>query len=199
MANTTTPQKITNKIREFCRSISPHSIPIYVPVKAHRDSQFDECFSNVREYVVEKGGQLYFGYTIWEWPNVLLEAEFHCVWKSDQEELIDITKKRENEKRILFLPDESKSFNFDEPAREPSVRLPLVNDPFVEEFVDIANTIDSFSRKPGPVHVPEPLLRRQAFLLLTIWAQTTGRNDKCPCGSGAKFKKCCLRKLHGFK
>jgi hypothetical protein len=25
----------------------------------------------------------------------------------------------------------------------------------------------------------------------------TGRNDPCPCGSGKKFKKCCLRKLTG--
>lgn len=24
-----------------------------------------------------------------------------------------------------------------------------------------------------------------------------GRNDACPCGSGRKFKKCCLEKLNG--
>jgi hypothetical protein len=27
--------------------------------------------------------------------------------------------------------------------------------------------------------------------------QKTGRNDPCPCGSGKKFKKCCLRKQNG--
>jgi uncharacterized protein len=26
---------------------------------------------------------------------------------------------------------------------------------------------------------------------------TTGRNDPCPCGSGRKYKKCCLGKLTG--
>lgn len=26
----------------------------------------------------------------------------------------------------------------------------------------------------------------------TVMSQTTGRNDPCPCGSGKKFKKCCL-------
>lgn len=26
----------------------------------------------------------------------------------------------------------------------------------------------------------------------TISKQTTGRNDPCPCGSGKKFKKCCI-------
>ena len=25
-----------------------------------------------------------------------------------------------------------------------------------------------------------------------------GRNDKCPCGSGKKAKKCCLEKLKAF-
>jgi len=25
----------------------------------------------------------------------------------------------------------------------------------------------------------------------------TGRNDPCPCGSGKKYKKCCLRKRNG--
>lgn len=24
--------------------------------------------------------------------------------------------------------------------------------------------------------------------------KTTGRNEKCPCGSGSKFKKCCINK-----
>jgi uncharacterized protein len=27
-----------------------------------------------------------------------------------------------------------------------------------------------------------------------IW-KNTGRNDPCPCGSGLKFKKCCLPKM----
>jgi len=27
----------------------------------------------------------------------------------------------------------------------------------------------------------------------------TGRNDRCPCGSGKKFKKCCLVKLKESK
>lgn len=25
-----------------------------------------------------------------------------------------------------------------------------------------------------------------------------GRNDKCPCGSGLKYKKCCLNKDKGY-
>ncbi|NLF08441.1 MAG: hypothetical protein GX594_10750 [Pirellulaceae bacterium] len=32
---------------------------------------------------------------------------------------------------------------------------------------------------------PQPIRREQALV---------GRNDPCPCGSGKKFKKCCLKK-----
>ena len=34
-------------------------------------------------------------------------------------------------------------------------------------------------------HKPQPIRNRQ---------QRVGRNDPCPCGSGKKFKKCCMRK-----
>ncbi|NLF08825.1 MAG: hypothetical protein GX594_12720, partial [Pirellulaceae bacterium] len=34
-------------------------------------------------------------------------------------------------------------------------------------------------------HKPQPIRRRE---------QRVGRNDPCPCGSGKKFKACCMRK-----
>ena len=34
-------------------------------------------------------------------------------------------------------------------------------------------------------HKPQPIRNRQ---------QRVGRNDPCPCGSGKKFKQCCMRK-----
>lgn len=48
----------------------------------------------------------------------------------------------------------------------------------------------SFSNKvvPEPSHdgvAPTPTLQK---------GTSTGRNDPCPCGSGKKYKKCCLRK-----
>ena len=36
--------------------------------------------------------------------------------------------------------------------------------------------------------------RRQMVLAETLTHQKTGRNDPCPCGSGKKYKKCCLAK-----
>ena len=42
-----------------------------------------------------------------------------------------------------------------------------------------------------------PLASRQALEPKTENKQRVGRNDPCPCGSGKKFKKCCLRMEKG--
>ena len=34
-------------------------------------------------------------------------------------------------------------------------------------------------------------------LVLSFVAMTTGRNEPCPCGSGQKFKSCCINKHRG--
>lgn len=52
-----------------------------------------------------------------------------------------------------------------------------------------------------PVHISEPLARimealaesqRRAVRRLGPGGPPIGRNDPCPCGSGKKFKRCCL-------
>ena len=46
-------------------------------------------------------------------------------------------------------------------------------------------------------HPPEPVsaqTRLQALTQADRWGVKVGRNDPCPCGSGKKYKKCCLLK-----
>lgn len=44
----------------------------------------------------------------------------------------------------------------------------------------------------------ENLSRRRRRMLEVTGHTRVGRNEKCPCGSGKKFKKCCLVKMLGF-
>ena len=52
------------------------------------------------------------------------------------------------------------------------------------------------------ISVKELFRRRDSFLQIQAWKarqddgvpQKIGRNDACPCGSGRKYKKCCLQK-----
>jgi hypothetical protein len=41
------------------------------------------------------------------------------------------------------------------------------------------------NRRPSAAEVPQPIRRESPKI---------GRNDQCPCGSGAKYKRCCLNK-----
>ena len=46
----------------------------------------------------------------------------------------------------------------------------------------------------------EPFLKDvQAFVYEMVKDLKAGRNDPCPCGSGLKFKKCCLNKTWSSK
>jgi hypothetical protein len=63
----------------------------------------------------------------------------------------------------------------------------LHNDAQSEIEDDAPDSPDSPESHPGPEPVPTPLtfVRNET---------KTGRNDLCPCGSGLKFKRCCLGK-----
>jgi hypothetical protein len=57
-----------------------------------------------------------------------------------------------------------------------------------------ASALESMPEPPtaperGPSHLPPPPVLRPVRV-----EKTVGRNDPCPCGSGKKFKKCCMNK-----
>lgn len=88
------------------------------------------CADGVLEKVKNDGGDIRYGWTIWEWPGVLLTAEFHAVWTDQSNALIDVTPKPHGEKQILFVPDSSvpSDFNFDDRPLNRRRRLYLPPD-----------------------------------------------------------------------
>jgi len=44
--------------------------------------------------------------------------------------------------------------------------------------------------------VEKALKQADAMLAGTFRRRQIKRNDSCPCGSGQKYKKCCMRKLN---
>ncbi len=106
----TTPEAITQEIVDLCRLIDPANTPIYVPVRAVAEYTENFCFPNVEAQVAKHGGKLRCGWTIWEMPKRMIEAEFHGVWESPLGELIDLTKKSDQETRILFLLDSTRIY-----------------------------------------------------------------------------------------
>lgn len=105
----TTPADITDAILAFCRTIEPDESPFMVPVRSRKDALPDDCFFNVFDAVAEAGGAAQYGWIIWERPGIVLSAEFHSVWRTEQG-LVDITP-HDGEQTILFLPT-AKQYEF---------------------------------------------------------------------------------------
>lgn len=139
MNRETTPIKVTNKIMELCRGIVPDVEPIYVPVEAAGWSQLHECFPNVCRMVQEHGGQQINGWAIWQWANILVDAEAHAVWESPDGCLVDITPHDYGEQKILFLRDAGLVYSGKQIA---SVRQPLTGSPLVAEYIRLINERD---------------------------------------------------------
>lgn len=101
----------------------------------------------------------------------LLEQDFPelAQWRQDAEQ-------GEGWGRGLWLPDSGESDEYDEDEYDDDERGFSEFDE--EDFGPAYPVID----EPAPA---EPVLRSH---------KTVGRNDPCPCGSGKKYKQCCLRK-----
>ncbi|WP_417803896.1 hypothetical protein [Thalassospira lucentensis] len=119
----TTPSEISEYHRSFCRTFSD-TPPVFVPVIEDTHGLYGWCCDGVSEKIKSDEGEHAFGWTIWEWPNVLLTAEFHDVWKSPDGVLYDITPKPNGEQQILFVHDATfhQDFNFDHRPRNKRVR-----------------------------------------------------------------------------
>jgi len=207
---TRTPIKITKQILTLCNEIDKSQKPYRVPVKPESWVESKECFFNVKTKVEKDRGKIQFGWTIWEYPNILIEAEFHAIWISPKNTPIDITPNPANMQKILFLPDSERVYDYSaEYYRVDNIRRPLSNDPLVLDYIKISEQIFEAEERlfPGRQIDPEnpafgyleELKQKKMSIQPQLMPQSQpqpergkpGRNTPCPCGSGKKFKKCC--------
>ncbi len=136
MVATTTPATINRYVTELCKRLRTQEPPRFVKVEPRADSGFADCFNDVARHVQEFGGRIVHGWQLWEWPRVLIEAEFHGVWESPDGCLIDVQKKPENEREILFVPDTRLKF---EGKRIDNVRHAIGKDPLIATYIQEQN------------------------------------------------------------
>lgn len=193
---TRTPKEITKHIRQLIAKVTPGREPMYLPVRPTDGAEVNECFPNVEAKIALAGGRMLCGWQIWEWPHVLVEAEFHAVWVSPEGALVDITPKQHGEETILFVPDPSLTYAG---LAKDNVRLAVRDDLLVQNFIRVSEEIvkvmnrgeraGQYGYVSVPVHEIQPLMDAKAFLGQSI---SIGLRDHSPClcGSGAKYKKC---------
>lgn len=193
---TTTPPKVTPAVHRLTDSVVLGAEPVYLPVRPEADAIVHECFPNVQAKIARDGGQMLCGWQLWEWPDVLVEAEFHAVWVSPCGELIDITPKPEGETRILFVPDPGRRY---EGVAIDNVRMPLSDDLLIRHFIQMSEAIvgvmnrgeraTQYGHVSVPVNEIQPLLQVRAFLGQSL-AAGLREYAPCLCGSGRKYARC---------
>jgi len=193
---TTTPPEITQAIRRLIERVVPGGEAVYLTVQPETDAVVNECFPNVETKIARVGGRMLCGWQLWEWPHVLVEAEFHAVWLSPEGEMVDITPKPHGEAQILFVPDERR--RYDGTAID-NVRMPLRDDQLIRHFIRASEAIvrvmnrgeraGQYGYVSVPVHEIEPLQQIRSFLGQSL-ASGLRDHDPCLCGSGSKYKRC---------
>jgi len=204
---TTTPKAVSPEVRAFCQRISPDHAPTYVPVQPDAEALPSECFNNVASKVERDGGTLVYGWLIWEWPRVFVEAEHHAVWEKDGA-LTDITPHVNGERRILFLPDPARAYDFVTQKRLINIKKSLGELASVDGWIAAtdrlhrnieANSVgNQFTLERSYLSAMGQEIRNALGLVFVDLAKTTAPNSPCFCTSGRKFKKCCgpLIQLH---
>ena len=119
------PKFISPDVVAFCRSVVAKPQPVYVPLYPLPGAAESSCFDILPKHVAQHGGEQVIGWSIWQWPRVFIEAEFHTVWRQPDGDLLDITPKKYRMPRILFLPDSTRHYegrqvdNIRQPTADP--------------------------------------------------------------------------------
>ncbi|MEN6411953.1 MAG: SEC-C metal-binding domain-containing protein [Veillonellales bacterium] len=193
------PKKLTKEIEKLCYEINPGEQPVYIPVDNKTVVASDaDCVEMVALKMLKDGGSFQFGWAIWEWPDVMLEAEFWAVWVNDDGQLVDVTPRGRGE-NLLFIIDNKTKF---EGKPIDSMLKPLIEHPLVLEYINInkkiwqqADALTEAGKSAMAIcEILAPVIDKKDALEREIEEKISGgigRNDLCPCGSGKKFKNCC--------
>lgn len=196
---------VSNQVMTLCRRIHPSNKPCYVEVRPCPYAQKLDCFMNVQTKVNLEGGQIQYGWALWQPSGFFLAAEHHAVYEPKSgPPWVDITPHGSDATRILFLPDEKAVYDMNSDKRQDNIRMALVDDERVLDFFrlcgesnDIWNSVPGFGQKPQGAAAQRlrEIEQRQNMLKMKLETAyplpTLGpNNDPCPCGSPRKYKKC---------
>jgi hypothetical protein len=135
-------------------------------ITADPDSQPLDCFHNARKKVTQGGGRIVYGWAIWIWPRVYIEAEHHAVFEpADGAPWIDPTPPHISDITArLFIEDPTAIYDFDnEGIRRDNIRHALVKDPLVPAFFESARAFNvAMNALPGvgEIRVPPAVAQR---------------------------------------
>lgn len=184
-----TPQLLTENIIEILNNNDIHNL-IYIPRQPNDDCEAGNCFTNVEKYVEKLGGNLLMGWAITVRKNLYIECEAHAVWEKTDNQITDITPiDYEDGDQTLFTHQKDMPV-----VKTPSKYLPITQSELVQEYNNLRNQFEQIRCTiiGETLEIPKHLMDR-IICIDNVFLQKVGRNEKCPCGSGIKYKRCCGR------
>jgi hypothetical protein len=186
--------------------------PLKVGVNTRGGVEKLNCYVNVRNKIEQEGhGKMLLGWAVWQTGHYFIEGEAHAVFDhGDGRPLVDCTPHKmpdqQSCREILFIPDDSRTYDFNTTDIVDNVRVPLIDDSRIAEALDLfsqrvalLNCVPALGAMPPDVSRQAYELQARASALLnevvaagrSIYSSpAVGRNDPCPCQSGKKYKKC---------
>jgi hypothetical protein len=200
------PEKIDHRIASLIEEIGVSEEPLYIDVTPEPYAEVKECFSAVNRKVGKDGGSRQLGWQIWQIPDIMIEAEFHAVWKSPKGKLVDITPKSKPINRILFVPDCNSKYDG---SQRNNIRLNLSGNRLVDDFIRTSDAIHRLMNKGQRAYMREidlsddEALTYQSLLdikkmILQMAVAGKSINALCICGSGKKYRFCHALILSGL-
>lgn len=141
---TIVPSSFHTGIIALCRKIGTRTDPVFVEVMPALGSRKNECFANVAKKIAKDGGEPQHGWLIWEAPNILVEGEFHCTWRSPEGKLLCVSAREDNERVLAFLPDHSRRFSG---VPEPHISIAWPKNKAVEKAIEIEASFQRFKNR----------------------------------------------------
>ena len=192
-----TPKEIDQDITKLLELIGAVEIPLFLNVEPEEFSEEFECFPNVKEKISRDGGAEVLGWQIWK-TDILVEAEFHAVWRSPEGRLKDITPKQPEITKILFLADDEAEYLG---VAVDNIRLNITDNRLVEDFVEVAKAIFRLQNKGDRAHQYGALdygheeglhndlniVKAKIYQFIKVGGS---RRSSCFCSSDKKYKHC---------
>lgn len=196
------PVRINRRIRFLLEKMSIDTTPVFVNVNPEKWALVNDCFPNVSRMVNENGGNMIVGWALYE-SDILVEAMYHAIYKTPNNELVDITPNIYSFSRILFVEDKNSPYIG---ATRDNFRVNPNGNPLVDDFIHIYEAEHKIKNYKQRSYTTEIKLSQFEFAILQyiesikapleLFILRGKTSDSiCFCGSNRKYYECHMKEI----
>lgn len=197
-----TPEYICDDVKRLIDKLNTGVEPVYIDCEPEVGADIANCFPIVQEKILKFGGEMVLGWEIWK-TRLLVEGEFHAIWRNSDGRLIDISPKPIPLERILFLPAPNAQY---EGRQVDNVRINILGNRLVDDLIEICEALFKLQNKGDRANQYELKLEGEEARAFKVLQQARpmlefmvheglSHQGPCPCESGKKYKNCHRQKI----